>query len=273
VKREAAHLTPLSEAAILGLLIFCASFCITRPGISDWELYWRPAALAMLTGHNPHDVAGHYAPAWSLLPLLPLALLPTRVGLAAMSGLAVGVYYFSARKLGASIIVAGMMVGNPAWLIFNLMNPNIDWMVALGYALPASLPAALLLVTKPQLGMGVFLVDALGNKRRALAVCGAFALTVLLYGPYFLAWGNPMGSDLNASLFPYSLPFGAILMVVSLWRKSRALALFAVPLMSPYISYSALPVVLLGLLPKHGRIAAAASVAVTVAVVVWGVLA
>lgn len=267
------EIKPIFEVAILCLLIFCVSFCIKRPGISDWEMFWRPATLAMLGGHNPHDVAGHYAPVWSLFPLVPLALLPMRVGLALMSGLAIGVYYFSARKLGASIIVAGIMVSNPAWLIFSLMNPNIDWMVALGYALPASLPTALLLVTKPQLGLGAFAVDALSNKRRALAVCGAFALTILLYGPYFLKWTNPMGSDLNASLFPCTLPIGAGLLAAAFVFKNRGLALVAIPLMSPYISYSSLPVVLLALLPRHGRIAAAISIAVTVGVVVWGILA
>jgi hypothetical protein len=54
----------------------------------DWQLTYRPAALALWRGENPYNPAiapqaPFFAAPWGLLPLLPLSLLPVEVGIAA----------------------------------------------------------------------------------------------------------------------------------------------------------------------------------------------
>lgn len=261
---------PRTEALVLAALICAVSLALQSPA-SDWALYFRPAAVEFVTLGNPYTVPGFPSPTWALIPLLPLVLLPVRIGVAVLAALSVGVYYYAARRLGASIIVAGVMVANPMYLVHHLTNPNIDWLVIVGFLLPPSLPGALLLLAKPQIGAGVALYDALRKPRPYLAAAGAFALSVFMYGPYVLGWGG-IGGGHNLSMYPYSLPFGVALLAVSLWRKERGLALIAAPLLSPYVGYYSLPVALLGLLPRHGRIAAALSLGVMVVMVGWGVM-
>jgi len=47
----------------------------------DWYLVIRPGCLAMLRGESPFDAVPYFGfPPWALLPFMPLALLPERLG-------------------------------------------------------------------------------------------------------------------------------------------------------------------------------------------------
>jgi len=245
------------ESAVLLVLVTVVALYVQRSTgpESDWARFFRPATLLFICGQNPHQVPGFYSPTVVLVGLVPLALMGLRISLALLSGLSISIYFYAARSLGASVLVAGLMVSNPIYLIHHLGNPNIDWMVALGYILPASVPSFLLLLAKPQIGLGAALVEGRSNAIKFLATIGVLALTVAIYGPYFFLWTDPVNAEHNWSLFPAGLPVGLAMLCYAIWKRNKGMALIATPLLSPFVGYYSWPIVLLGLLPKHQKVA------------------
>lgn len=61
------------------LIIIGVAYLILPTG-EDWEIFYLPAAQQILAGQSPYQIPGFFNPPWILLPLLPLALLPAKVG-------------------------------------------------------------------------------------------------------------------------------------------------------------------------------------------------
>jgi hypothetical protein len=147
----------------------------------------------------------------------------------------------------------------PQISIQGLGNPNIDWLVAVGTILPPSL-GLLLLASKPQTSIGLIIYWIIlawqthGYKsviRLVAPVSIGFAFSFLLYGLYFTRFGGLLGLNHNVSLWPYGLPIGIILIVLSIRRSQPGLALAASPFLAPYITWYGWVFLPFGLLPNN----------------------
>ena len=243
-----------SLAAVLwGHLIF-------QPEGNDWRGAYRPAALAVLAGQSPYTISAFFNPPWILLPMLPLALLPERVGLAIIQAASLIGYGYAARRLGAKWPVLILFLFTPQTL-WDANMGNIDWLIALGFVLPPQAGLFLVLL-KPQIGAGValfWLVEAWrrGGVREAVRVFTpvsfAFILSFLLYGPYLLHFGDAVGKSWNlaAAVWPLLLPVGAVLIYGALRERSQGKAILSAVFLSPYVAAPSLAVAVLGLLPAQ----------------------
>lgn len=151
--------TPTRRASITKYLLLIALIAVALPvlytslpyGI-DWGIHYRPAALAMLRGESPYEGHGYYNPPWTLLPFLPLALLPARVGrvaifLISLAGFGVLLLRLHARPLAMAFFLSSSPI------VACLYNGNLDWLPLLSLLLPA--PFSLIIAAmKPQVGLG-----------------------------------------------------------------------------------------------------------------------
>lgn len=84
LKRE--QTAPAWQFALIAVIVvvLVAVVATLMPASIDWRTAFRPAAREMLATGNPYHVEGFFNPPWTVLPMIPLALLPERVGSAAM---------------------------------------------------------------------------------------------------------------------------------------------------------------------------------------------
>ncbi len=234
----------LVGVALIGVTLLLAKRL--PPGI-DWNLFFRPAALELLSFRSPYNVWGFPSPPWALLPMLPLAILPQEVGRAAWFLLSVIMFAWGIYRLGAKPIALAAFVGSPL-VMHSLLNANIDWMVILGFTLPPQLGLFFISV-KPQMGSVValfWLAEAWrkGRVREVLRVFAPFTIVLLLsfvlFGFYPLEWVTvEVDQWWNASLWPTSIPIGLTLAVAAIYRRKIQFAMAASPLLSPYVLFHA----------------------------------
>lgn len=221
-----------------------------------WPTIFRPAALALGALHSPYSVVDFYNPPWALLPIIPFALLPERVGWALYAAFSLFAYGFSARRLGASWLLTLAFLLLPHTL-YNLIQVNVDWMIGLGILLPPEIGLFFVLV-KPQTGGFLalyWLIEAWqrGKSREVLRVFGpvlaAFLLSGLLFGPWMSrSVGLVMPEDKH--FWPVSIPIGLMLLYLAFRDRRKGLCLSCAPLLAPYTQFYSWPVALLGLLPS-----------------------
>lgn len=246
------HGVLLAQISILGLY-----FCLFAPGW-DWVNMFRPAVHVLLAGQSPYQVAGFFNPPWTLLPLIPAALLPERWGIAAMVLAYLGVYTWVAYQLGGRSFASWAVVLSPH-VLWGLTYGNIDWQVALGCVLPPQI--GLFFVTaKPQIGIGVivlWLVEAWQRNgwQEVLRVFGPVSLALLLsfglYGWWFRNPDSVFNGGTNSSLWPTALPIGLVLLSRAFKSQQRSLALTASPFLAPYVGLQSWALAPFGLLPRQ----------------------
>ncbi len=227
----------VAKALFVFTAVFVAWFVFTHLPVPsmDWVNHFRPAALQWQAPYfRPGTI---FNPPW-LFPLLyPLAVLPHRVGIGALtmlSILAVGLYTKSVIKL--LFVMASVAMGAV------IVQGQLDALLLYGLMIPYGLGIPLLL-TKPQ---GVFLAILPRLNRWSIL------FTVLIFGVSILIWGNWWVEILahrpnpkaNLSLFPYSIPLGIFLAYLGLRRKSDALLCTASLCFVPYfMAQSMLPAI------------------------------
>ncbi|MBP8973087.1 MAG: hypothetical protein KBH93_04360 [Anaerolineae bacterium] len=229
----------LGLTALVGSLIVVGAEYL--PPAVDWEGAFRPATLALTRLESPYEGIGFYNPPWALLFLLPFAA-SLEVGRAAILVLSVGVYGFVAVRMGASLITLAAFLLSPP-ILHTLLHGNLEWLVLLGVLAPPRW--GLFLVTiKPQMGSMVALFWTVEAWREGgwKHVAGllwpvglAYALSVLLFGPWPLRASTQTGLWWNASLLPYSIPVGIIAIIWAIWKRDIRGALIASPCLSPYV--------------------------------------
>lgn len=236
-------LLTLAGIVIVALIAAVAQFA--PPGV-DWSVVFRPAARELLALRNPYDVTGFYNPVWTLLPMLPLALLPERIGRAALLVAGVTAFGYTAYRLGASPLTMAAFLLSPP-VLHNLLNSNVEWMVLLGFVLPPQIGLFLVLI-KPQTGFAValfWLIEALRTNglREAVRIFWPVTATMLLTFALFGLWPlraqdgqNAVSLLWNFSQWPFSIPVGLTLLVVALRRRNIRFAMPASPCLSPYVA-------------------------------------
>ena len=144
-------------------------------------------------------------------------------------------------------------------MIYGLRMLNVDILVLLGFGLPA--PIGLFFVTiKPQMGLAMalfWLAQAFrqGGLKQAIRTFAplivALSLSFLLFGN----WLNGRQADLpdsiwDASLWPWAIPIGLVLLALALRDLREDCAMAASPFLSPYLAYHSWAGALAGLLRR-----------------------
>ncbi len=237
----------------LALLIMFFAYKYMPVG-GDWAKAFRPAALAWLAGKSPYGVYSFYNPPWALVPLIPLAVLPEKVGSVIVFTAGLVGYFFLLRKLKANVATTLIFIFSPP-VLQDLLTSNINWLVMLGYVMPPQIGLIFVLM-KPQVGgvMAIYwLVEAWrnGGIRQVIKtfwpVCVLALLSLLIFGLWPLKIPNLYDAYWNISLWPLSIPIGLVLLTLALRRRNERFAYMASPFFSPYVGAYSYGTVILGL--------------------------
>jgi hypothetical protein len=256
---SSSRLKIVSVYVLVGIVIIFIIWVIyfVFPAGKDWETILRPAASAFVNGKSPY-VGGFYNPPWALLPLLPLLLLSPKFGSAILSITNLLTFGFVSYRLGAKPLALAIIVFSPP-VIYGVLDPNFDWLVALGLILPPQIGLFFILV-KPQLGSILVIfwfVEAWrqGSLRQVIKVFSpvaiVFVFSLILYGFWPLRSSDLYNVGWNASVWPASVPIGIVLAVSAIRRLNKRLAIIASPFLSPYVAAYSLSIPVLGLLPAQ----------------------
>jgi hypothetical protein len=220
----------------------------------DWIGLFRPSALALLRGENPYDY-GLQNPVWVLFPLIPFALLPTKLGAALMMTSGFFVYGFVANRFGLKWWTIIIFLFSPM-VITGSTGGNIDWIVALGFLLPAQI-GLFFLILKPQLTIGyiIFLLFEGWHQGRYREVAKTFIPVTLALISTFILWGfwpvrdygYQIADNGNGSLFPAAFPIGTVLLFHALRSRNPKPAMISSVFLTPYLTYHGYALALLGL--------------------------
>ncbi len=213
-KRE--HLiAALCLALLIGVYAYLVPHIWARVG-ADWFGTYVPAVRALVAGQNPYKTAHAFMnPVWILLPLIPLGMLPQRLGLIFFFVLILVIYIFIGLKLHAQPISLTAFMLSPG-IFLSLQQLNIDAIVLLGFLLPAPL-GLFFVLAKPQIGIGMavyWLVEAwrTGGLRKVLItfapVTIAQVITQILYGSCLKVASDTVILKVNSnySIFPLGRP-------------------------------------------------------------------
>lgn len=208
----------------------------------DWYQTWLPASSALLAGHSPYTVPTFISAPWALLAVLPLAWLPPTVGRWVWFFISLAAFAAVPWRLGASPVATVAFLLSPT-VVHCLLNANMDWLPLLGLILPRPL-GVFALAVKPQVGIGVlvfWLAESIHEGPLAVArllapVCIVTALSFAVFGWWPGLFAQATAHTWNASLWPYSLPVGAGLLVHALRVRRWEHALAAGPCLSPYVA-------------------------------------
>lgn len=229
--------------SILAFLILLAGYFFL-PGGVDWAHTYRPATLALLNGKSPYSVEIFYSAPWSVLPLIPFALLPEKLGRAGLFLLGMVSFAFTAHRLGAKPLSMALFLLSPP-VIHCLLNSNIEWLPLLGFVLPPQI-GLFFIAIKPQIGVAVglyWLVEAWRKDgvREVMRVFLPFTLVLLASFLLFGFWPLRFQDTLvltrgyNASLWPSGIPIGLVFLMLALRKRDVKFAMIASPFLSPYV--------------------------------------
>lgn len=213
------------------------------PGV-DWYTAFRPATLELLSGRSPYNIPGFFNPPWTLLPLIPFALLPENVGRTLLILIGFAAFMYIGRKMGGSKwAIIAVLLSPP--IIHGMLNGNIDWLALMGVVMPPQIGLFFVSI-KPQIGIAIalfWLTEAWrdGGFREVFRVFAPVTLvgllSLLLYGLWPLRASVEVNLWWNASLWPMSLPVGMALLVTAIRKRQINYALGASPCFAPYILF------------------------------------
>jgi hypothetical protein len=212
--------------------------------MTDWEVF-RTACLALLSGHNPYS-AGQgqmlfFNPPWTLVPLLPFALLPPLLGLAANALASIASILWVSRRLHLTVWEFFFVAVSPMHLQ-SMLYGNIEWIPLLGLLCPPPL-ALLFYLTKPHATAGLIILLLVGQWKTSqwhgllttiLPAAILSVISVLLWGFPPLPGPNNPGQH---SLFPFSLLLGIPALYVAIKREDKRWGAFVGPFVSPYVTF------------------------------------
>jgi hypothetical protein len=246
----------------------------------DWKDAFRPAIYRLFNGAQIYG-HGFYNPPWTLLPLLPIALLSPGLGAAVIFVLSIYSFAFVSLKLKKNLPATVALILSTV-AVGGFLNGNVDFLVILGFIMPPWLGLFFVLM-KPQLGFGVvayWMVEAWQKGRFASAetnpspisflkldwiskfkliqnhlqpllltfapVTAAYLITFLIWGFWPLSYENRTADPFNDSLWPHGLFIGLVILYRAIKTKDFRLAIISSPFLSPYVTNHGWAVALLG---------------------------
>jgi hypothetical protein len=272
---QAASYAVLALVAVVGALVVLGTAYL--PPAIDWHRHFVPAARQLAQGASPYAGTGVHNPPWVMAMLVPFAA-NEAAGRAALFLIALVVYAWTAYRFEAGPGSLALFLVSPL-ILHTLLLGNLEWLVFIGLLLPPRW-GLFLVLAKPQMGAGVALVWAWtawreAGWREAVRLCWPVTAATLasfaLYGLWPLTAGEVVGVYWNATVWPWLVPVGTVLMTLALRRRSVRLALVATPLLSPYVAQHAWAGALLASVhrPKwHGLIVLVLWMLVAVSIVI-----
>ena len=203
----------------------------------DWQFAYRPAALALLSGHSPYDITTERftnAP-WGLFPLIPLAVLPVEWGRLLLILISLAAFAFVAYKLKATPIAMIAFLLSP--FVFRcLWYGQIDWIPLLSILMPPWL-GLFFIAVKPQVCLFV-VAYWLAEAWKAGMIIKTFTpvtIATLVSFAMFGFWpANAAVFGRAGAMWPWSIALSVALLFVAYKRKDKTAAAAASPLASPY---------------------------------------
>ncbi len=232
------------------LIAICAALALSFliapivPPAVDWTTTFRPSTLTLLSGHSPYGRFYLVHAPWTLILLIPLALLPEAVGRVMLIFCGLASYAFVAHRLNAKPIAIVFLLVSPL-VLHLLLNGNMDWLAIIGFILPPQLGLFFISI-KPQIGIAVgpfWLIEAWrqGGWKLVVKTFAPFTIVLLLSFAIFGFWPSysfsVIGVFYNASLWPMSIPVGLALLVTSIRKRKIEYAMAASPCLSPYLLF------------------------------------
>lgn len=252
----------LIAALVAASLAAVALMYVLLPTGTDWfQIRW--SILEMLQGRSPYTNAV-FNPPWVFVLLIPLAVLPFKLSVSLLSFISIAALGLVAFKLGKSPLALILVMITPA-AIRQVVDPNLEWMVALSFILPPQI-GVFFALAKPQLGLPVvifWLVEAFrrGGWREVVRVFAPVTLVTLITFAWMGFWPlkvTELSSTMhNVSMWPTSIPFGLALLVFALRKRSQNLAILSAPFLAPYYGFYSLHIPMLGLLSSRWELIAA----------------
>jgi hypothetical protein len=235
------------------------------PELIDWERTYRPATILLISGHSPYDIKSFLNPPWALIPLIPIAFLPSKIGGGILFAISLSAIIYVAVRMGATpISLIGFLISFP--VLFLLLFGQIDWLILLGILMPPQIGLFFVLV-KPQAGLAIaifWLFEAFhkGGIRRVLIefspVVIMFGLSTIIYGFWFLNTPSELfTAKYNFSLWPLSIPIGAVLLINALRNRKKEISIMSSPFLSPYVAPHSWACALVAILPMQWEAVAA----------------
>jgi hypothetical protein len=254
------------SAALLALVaVLCLAFYIASLDMANFGIDWqsiRPASLAIVAGESPYG-AWYFNPPWLAAMLIPLALLPFQASAALMFAINISAFMAIFARLRIYPVLALILL----LIVFrSAFFGNVEGLVLLGAIMPPWIGLFLVLI-KPQVGIGIALywLWFAWKDKRILRTFGpvifALSLSFIIYGNWLQS--NITAQSWNASIFPYGVPFGLLLLWISCKTRNIGGAIAAGVLFSPYVnmwmSWAFLPIGLAIMIPdivkaQNGRI-------------------
>lgn len=220
-----------ADVALTVLLLIVWQY--SMPEAVDVQLFFQPAARAVLEGESPYIVEGFYNPAWVIWPLLPIAWMSTSWATLIIRAASLTGYLVASRHVGCNLCGRIALILSPP-VLFGLMSGGFDGAVLAGVALSPWL-GFIVLAIKPQLTLGAL---CLGYKRgyNWWPLLGLLLLTVALYGLPVVFVGELRQAHWSSSLWPLGLLVGIPMLVWGIARDQEDVALAASPFLAPYTS-------------------------------------
>jgi hypothetical protein len=236
-------------AALAAMLLIAAFWFIPFNLGDDWMLYqgsiWHALQGQPIYSNAVNQVFYFYNPPWVLAPLLPLGLLPAKLGWSILSIFTLLCLLLLARHFKLSPIKLSLLVLSPP-VIYTILHGQIDVLVLAAFLLPSEW-RPIVALTKPQVGLGLLFGTELANWKRTLLVTGAvLALSFLVFGLWPMQLiHQPMPFIASAhnylsGTWPLLIPAGLGLVFMGLQRKDVRYFMAASPLFSPYAAISSL---------------------------------
>ncbi len=212
--------------------------------MTDWEIF-RLACLALISGQNPYNIGNgqlvFFNPIWTLIPLIPLSLLPTMAGLILNGVISILSLFFVSKRLNLSKSEFFIWSISPMHLQ-SMLYGNIEWLPLLGLLLPGPL-ALIFFCIKPQASLGfiAILFYQEWQKGKWQALLKTTLPTIVLIIANIFIWGLPtIPTSSNPglrSLFPFSLVLGIPALLLSLRDKDYRTSGIVGPFVSPYVTF------------------------------------
>lgn len=214
----------------------------------DWGIYYR-AAWRILTGvplyDQPIGFGYYYNPPWVAAALIPLALLPERLGWALISCVTLGAITAVAMHWQVGRLKLALILTCPA-TIYLLLHGQLDAILLATVFLPGAMWATMAFA-KPQVTIGFLLgVPRSSWVRSGVIFAIVLAGSIAMFGNWMVQWiqmPRPMtlqDHNLWLHLWPYQIPVGIALLVMGACRRDEKWLIAGSPLIFPYAAMSSL---------------------------------
>ena len=223
------------------LLVFSFSMA-NLPGGDDWLTFYGATQRVLhnqqLYGTKINSFYLMYMP-WDVLVVLPLGLLPFRVGWAVLSALSIVIIFLIMRRWKTSPFKLILVLLSPP-TFYILLHGTVDAFVLSFMFLPYEfwLLGAL---SKPQNTIALGLNVLRSNLVKTAIITGAvILLTFIILGnwvPAYLSqhtdfWANE--NNVMRSFFPYSILVGLVMIYYGWKRNDVSFLVGASPMLAPY---------------------------------------